>query len=301
MLKSKVSVLSYIGDVTDLRFGRQADQFVGDLADAGLQHCRSRLFQGLQIEPAIGADPVRTGSQLHHRRLDHGDRASSERTERGFPRRDGAADRPRQFRKILRFRRPRQGCRDFHVSSRWNDAGALPSRRFDDRTKFQDGAAGEQGADRGRLPDPARAKSGRRPGPARLGEAIEPFSDRDRRDHDRFGGAGRLARANQILDRRRRSVRAGHRLHSVPDHPADDPAKSGIAGAAEIGKAPARHRVEQHDAGPRAVRRIGASRRLQPALHRSVWTIDGSRKAGYALSRHHPAPQGDGILQGGCR
>ena len=45
-------------------------------------------------------------------------------------------------------------------------------------------------------------------------------------------------------------------LMLLSDHPADQPAEPGSAAAAGIGKAAARHRAEQHDAGPRAVRRL---------------------------------------------
>ena len=143
LLQSRVSVFVLYRRRADLRCRRQADQFVGDLAATALQRCRSRLFQGVQIGPAIGDNHIRTGSQLHHRRLDHGDRAPADRSQRGFPRRDGAADRPRQFRKILRIRSARQGHRDFHVPPRWSsDAGTsvfrISIRRIG--TKFQVGS-----------------------------------------------------------------------------------------------------------------------------------------------------------------
>ena len=97
MLQAKVGVLSYIGDVQIFDFGRKADQLVRRLAAAGRQHCRAGLFQNLQIESAIDGHPRRTGPQLFHRQLDHGNRPPAERTGRDFSRRDGAAHRPCQF------------------------------------------------------------------------------------------------------------------------------------------------------------------------------------------------------------
>ena len=92
-------------------------------------------------------------------------------------------------------------------------------------------------------------------GKDRLGSAarLEPFPDCRGRDHDRLGRTGRLAGANQVHGCHRRAVRAGDRAHSLPDHPAGDPPEPGIAAAAGPAKAAARHRPEQHDAGPRAV------------------------------------------------
>ena len=73
MLKSKVSVLSYIGDVRHLRFRRRADQFVGNLAAAGHQHRRPQLFQDLQVGPGLeGCDPVEAGRRPSDRHRDHG-------------------------------------------------------------------------------------------------------------------------------------------------------------------------------------------------------------------------------------
>ena len=252
MLKSKVSALSYIGDVNIYDSDGTLINSSGDWPS-----CRPSTSPIAPIsrpsnrtsEHAAG----RTGSQPLFRRLRTviARRLSGPNGE--FLGVMSRRDRPGEFRKFLLIGRARKGRRDFHVPSRWNDAGAPPARRFDDRAEIQDGTAAHEGPDRGRPADPARAKSRRRSGPARLGGRVEPFPDRGRRDHDGLGGAGRLARANQIPDRRRRPVRAGDRHHSVPDHPADDPAKSGIAAAAGIGEAPARHRAEQHDAGPRAV------------------------------------------------
>ena len=53
ILKSKVSVLSYIGDVGIFDVRRQADQLVANLAAAGRQHRRPGLFQEFQVGPGI--------------------------------------------------------------------------------------------------------------------------------------------------------------------------------------------------------------------------------------------------------
>ena len=142
-----------------LRCGRNADQFVGTMAGTRRRHRRPGLFQILQIEPPINAGPGRTGSQYLYRRLDHGDRPSPERSRRGISGRDVAADRPCQFRKILRVRRARKGRRDCPVPPRWNDAGAASSCRFDDREEIQDRAAAGQGSGRGWPSDHAGGKS----------------------------------------------------------------------------------------------------------------------------------------------
>ena len=83
----------------------------------------------------------------------------------------------------------------------------------------------------------------------------------------------------------------------LPDHPAGDPPEPGIAAAAGPAKAAARHRPEQHDAGPRAVRRIGAHHPLQPALYRHVRAVDRHRQTGLPLSRPDPASSGHRILR----
>jgi Histidine kinase sensor domain len=51
----------------------------------------------------------------------------------------------------------------------------------------------------------------------------------------------------------RRPLRHGHRRPAIPDHQADDPATPGSAAAAGAGKASARYCPEQHDSRPRAV------------------------------------------------
>ena len=54
MLKSKVSALSYIDDVNIYDSEGQLDQLIGVMAAVPAdQHCRPRLFQDSQIEPAI--------------------------------------------------------------------------------------------------------------------------------------------------------------------------------------------------------------------------------------------------------
>ena len=83
-LKSRVSALSYIGDVNIFDSDGHADQLVGAMAGTRRRHRRPGLFQVLQIEPAIDAGAGRTGSQYLYRRLDHGDRPSPERAGRGF-------------------------------------------------------------------------------------------------------------------------------------------------------------------------------------------------------------------------
>ena len=75
-----------------------------------------------------------------------------------------------------------------------------------------------------------------------------------------------------------RAGRPGDRAGPVRDHPPDAPAKPGIAAAAEGAEAAARHRAQQHDAGAGAVRRVGAARAVQSALHRHVRTVDRHRQ-----------------------
>ena len=79
-------------------------------------------------------------------------------------------------------------------------------------------------------------------------------------DHD-IGGAGRLARADRHPDRGRRPFRARDRRPAVSRRPQAVAAAPRVAAAADAGKAAPRHRRQQHDAGPAAVRcrRSGSS------------------------------------------
>ena len=171
-------------------------------------------------------------------------------------------------------------CGDLHVSSRRHAAGALSACRGDDRAEFQDRSDPSA--------DPVRAgprhDTADQPvdGQDRLASAraLSDFPIVDHRDHDGVGGAGRLARANQVSDHRRRTLRARDRRHAVSGGSQTVAAAPDVAATADAGKAASRHRGQQYDARPAAVRRIAAAHRLQPALSRDVRGVARRGQAG---------------------
>ena len=165
---------------------------------------------------------------------------------------------PVNYEKFFASRHPRAGRSDRHVPSRRNDAGALPAYRFDDRAEIQECAAAAAGfwtlggGQTLRMHEP-----GRRPGPARRrrpSSVISRSSSSPPTPFRQRWPTGARKPGFLVVAAALSACVIALMLYS--DHPADQPAEPGSAAAAGIGKAAARHRAEQHDAGPRAVRRL---------------------------------------------
>ena len=84
MLKSKVSVLSYIGDVKIFDADGKLINSSGAWPLPAVSIAERAYFKTFKSRPAIDGHPHRTGPQLFHRQLDYGDRPQAERTETGF-------------------------------------------------------------------------------------------------------------------------------------------------------------------------------------------------------------------------
>ena len=116
---------------------------------------------------------------------------------------------PANFEKFFASRGARRRRRDLDAPSRRHAAGPLSACRRHDRAEFQDAARLQQKVFEAgpwhHRASPARSTA--RTGWHLLARA-EPISDRDRRDHDGVGRAGRLAGAITVPDRRRRHFRA---------------------------------------------------------------------------------------------
>ena len=174
---------------------------------------------------------------------------------------------PVEFREILRLRRACAGRRDRDASSRRNAARALSPCRRRHRQEFQDGPATIQQKVFELTNAPTRLAS---PvdGEYRLisSRALSDFpivivatTTADRR-------AGGLAGTDEVPDRCRRiSVLVIAVLLFIVVRRLSQRSR-GIAAAPDAGKAAARHRRQQHDAGPVAVRCVAAAGDLQPAL-----------------------------------
>ena len=129
-------------------------------------------------------------------------------------------------------------------------------------------------------------------GQGRRGQVADALSDPDRRDHQDLDRARRLAGADQAAifcggaGGRRRD------RHGLPDRaPAAPPACRRPAQA--LGEEPAsRHRHQQHDAGPAAVRFLRAARDLQPAIYRHVRALDRRGQTRLPSARSDPASSG---------
>ena len=136
---AKVGVLSYLGDIAIYNADGRSDQLVAAAAGTraiNISDARATSRRSNPIRDRAGhlAEAVRSlidgklNTVIAHR-------LSGE--ERHLPRRDDAAHRPRQLREILCVRGARPGCRDLHVPSRRQDAGALSACRRADRQEFR--------------------------------------------------------------------------------------------------------------------------------------------------------------------
>ena len=165
-----------------------------------------------------------------------------------------------------------------------------PHVRADDRSELQDRSNSPPDIVEVGPWDDAFVQPDGRPGPAGGSARADPFPDFDYCNHDRRGGAGRLAGANQISDRGSRSVRD-------VDSGVVVSRRAKTVAATSDGKAAPRHRYQQHDAGLAAVRRIAAAGRLQPALYRDVRLVGGGPEARLHFPRGHCASQGHRIIR----
>ena len=263
MLKSKIERVVLCRRHQRLRRRRQSDQFLGDLAGPAGQHRRSRLLQELQVRSAIARRAGRAGPQPRHRRMDHGDRAQGHRAERRVSRRRRPrASNPPISRISSRPSRSATGAaismfhRDGTLLARYPHVDELIGQNFRNGPAVQRQIFELPITARSRLTSPIDGED-------RLvsSRALTNFPLSDRRTDDGLDRAGRLARADPIPDRGRRPFGAGDRRPAVPDRPQAFAAAPRVAAAADAGEAAPRHRRQQHDAGPVAVRcqRSGSS------------------------------------------
>ena len=145
--------------------------------------------------------------------------------------------------------------------------------------------------------DAARTKPDRPDGQAGFCSPARPLLGRRGRDQHGYRRARRLARTNPVPGHRGNAGCGGDRADPVPDHQADHPAEPRGAATAGSGTGPARYRAQQHDPGPGDVRRLGAPRHLQPALHRNARPVDRHREAGLPFPRPDAASQGQRIVR----
>src|SRR5207253_1384909 len=108
----------------------------------------------------------------------------------------------------------------------------------------------------------------------RRGQVADALSDPHRCDHENRDRTRRLAGPDQAAifcgglgDRRRDR-------HGLPDRAPATPPACRRAAQAFGEEAASRHRHQQHDAGPAAVRFLRAPRDLQPAIYRHVRALD---------------------------
>ena len=219
MLKSKIDALSYVGGINVFDADGNLINASAGLAGATGQLGGPRLFQDLQVQPAIAGDAGRAGLQPRHRRLDHGDRAQGYRAERRIRRRHRPRHRTRQLRKILRNRSARTRRHHRHAPQRRHAARPLPACGGVDRQELQ-GRSGRPAADiRAAAQHVAPHQPDRRRGPAGLVARADEFSACDHRfDHD-IGRTGRLARADRNPDHDQRTFGAGDRRPAVSCRP----------------------------------------------------------------------------------
>ena len=216
MLKAKIGGHSDVGGVNVF----DADGTLINSSEAWPrpddQHRRSGLFQDLQIGSATAPLPGRTGARPSHRGLGHRHRPQGDRAERRIPRRRSRErSRPASFEKFFASVALGDGAaismfhRDGTLLARYPHVEAMIGRNFKAGPVHQQILSK---SDHGTI---APDQPDRRRGPAGLGPRLERFSDCRHRDHDGRGGAGRLARANQIPDRGGRPFGARDRGHAV--------------------------------------------------------------------------------------
>ena len=160
----------------------------------------------------------------------------------------------------------------FRCASRRDDARAFSPRRSDDRAKSQY-PADPANPVQGRLRHDASDQPRRRRRPAGVGARPERISAFGHRHDDGRNRARRLAGADATPGGRGRAGGDRDRAYPVSDRPKAFEAAQEFRATAGAGKRASRHRRQQHDAGPAAVRCGRADRAVQPALSRNVRTV----------------------------
>ena len=229
--------------------------------------------------------------------MDHSDRTQGHRTERRIPRRHRPRHRAGQFREVFCLGGARAGSGDRHAPPRRHAARPLSACRRDDREELQDRAGKPAAGIRTGPYHVPPDQPDRRQGPGDLLARVDQLPDRDRRRDDHIGGAGRLARTDRHPDFGSRPVRTRHRRPAVPGRPQAVATAPRLAAAADTGKTAPRHRRQQHDAGPAAVRFVAAPRHLQPALYRDVRPVGRCHQAGLQFPRRDRPPRGNRIVR----
>ena len=159
ILKSKVSVLSYIGDVGIFDADGKLIKLNPDLAAAVLRHLGANLFQELEVGRQSENGGRRTGSPPHHRQLDHRHRPPDKWPERDFSRIRRQDDFiPSITKDIFASVALGSGSAILTFHHDGTMLGRYPHVDFMVGEKFEYGAAAEQGADRRWPPDPAGTK-----------------------------------------------------------------------------------------------------------------------------------------------
>ncbi len=197
MLRSRASVLSYVGEVTIVDADGELINWSGDMPLPALHVAERGYFKTFKSDPtapAVLAEPIHsflTGAWttiIAHRLT------GADGVFLGvMARRIDAANFEKFFASVALGKGAAISMfhRDGTMLARYPHVESMIGQKFKKAPLLQ------SVLDRGGQQTLRRAKPGRPAGPARFGGRVKPLPDGRRRDQDRCGRAGRLARANQ--------------------------------------------------------------------------------------------------------